>query len=126
MLETPPIAKPYPLGCSKITINEVNMIYYKVYNPNFYKDVKEFLNLSDELNEIKLRVEETSALLPLSEDEVKAGELNLTEKLITFTDRYEFVKHLDTISKHVQKLNFDLEGSEVRGVHWDIRALRLY
>lgn len=99
---------------------------YTVFNPNFLQDVIKFLGLemSEEKTEKQIKVIDSK--YSLTEEQNKAGELTINEKLRVFIDRIEFINHLELIKRNVIESEFIVLGQEVEGIHWDINALRLY
>jgi len=102
------------------------MIYYKVTNPNFLQDVKDYLDLSLSKEQIDEHINSITITKNLSPVEIRAGDLDMKEKLIAFIDRVEFIKHLNILSINAKKQRFRIDGNEVVGVDMDINALRLY
>lgn len=99
---------------------------YTVFNCDFYKDVNKFLDLQLTEKEVQNHIDKISGENPLTEEQIKAGELTLKERLNALIDRIEFIGHLELVSDLAVKSNFVFLGQEVRGIHWDIRSLRLY
>jgi hypothetical protein len=54
------------------------------------------------------------------------GALTAKEKLNVFIDRIEFIHHLKLVSDFAVQSHFRILGQEVRGIQWDIKALRVY
>jgi len=96
---------------------------YRVFNPNFLRDTFDYMGLHCKIEE---HIDRIDKQYPLNKTQKKAGVLTLKEKLNAFIDRVEFIRHCDLFSKHAIANNFVVMGQEVRGVHWDLSALRLY
>jgi hypothetical protein len=99
---------------------------YTVFNPDFYGDVVRFIGLNCTGTEAEAQVTSIDASNPLSPEQRDAGELSLKERLNAMVDRLEFIKHLDLLSRFAEESGFVVLGQEVKGIQWDIRALRLY
>lgn len=93
---------------------------YTVFNSNFYSDVVRFMELRCSEEEAKKHIEAVDTANQLSEGQ------SLKERLNAFIDRIEFISHLSLISKFAVQSEFTVLGQEVNGIHWDIKALRLY
>lgn len=99
---------------------------YTVFNPDFYKDAMRFMGLQCTEADAKRQIEAIDAANPLSQVQLETGELSLKERLNALVDRVEFIDHLEVVSKFAQQSKFVILKQEVRGIHWDIKALRLY
>lgn len=99
---------------------------YSVFNSNFREDVVTILNLNCSAIEALKQIDDVNRKNPPKPNEIKAGQLSLKERLNALIDRIEFIKHLDVVSKLAVISKFRLLGQEVEGIHWDIKALRLY
>jgi len=99
---------------------------YTVFNPDFYADVVRFMGLNCTEAEAERQVNAVDTGNPLNLAQAQAGELSLKERLNALVDRLEFIGHLALLSRFAEQSNFVVLGEEMRGVHWDIRALRLY
>jgi hypothetical protein len=101
-------------------------IQQQVNNPDFLTDIKDFFNLAITTDEINKIITNKVSQNPLSTKEIDAGVLPLDKRLETFIDRIEFIKHLEILSNYAKKKNFIVDCHEVKGVNYDISALRLY
>ncbi len=99
---------------------------YKVLNPHFYIDVRRFMELECSEEEVKKQIDIIDAANPLDDTQLEAGDLSLKERLKTWVDRIEFIGHLALVSKFAEESNFVIMEQEVRGIHWDIKSLRIY
>lgn len=86
-----------------------------VSNPNFVEDLMRFICPQMDQEQVHSVLERIREKSP-----------TMYEKLETLTDRIEFVGHLEVIKAEASRQEFRFGSSEIRGVHWDIDALRLY
>lgn len=99
---------------------------YTVFNPDFYMDVVRLMGLSCIEAEARKHIESIDAANPLDAAQLQAGDLSLKQRLYALVDRVEFIKHLELVSRFAVQSKFVILNEEVRGIHWDIKALRLY
>jgi hypothetical protein len=99
---------------------------YTVFNPDFYKDVVRFMALKCSDAEAESRITKVDGDNRLTSKQEQAGALSLKQRLNALVDRIEFIHHLDILSRFAVQSDFVILNEEVRGIHWDIRALRVY
>ena len=98
---------------------------YTVVNPNFVEDVIKFMDLPSTV-QVRRDIERADQKSPLSDEQVESGELTLKERLNALINRVEFIGHLGLVAKVANESDYVLLGQEVKGIQWDIKALRLY
>ncbi len=86
-----------------------------VIDAGFVENCFKYLSLSFDEQEFKAKLQEIKEKSPTKE-----------ERLRTLVDRIEFIFHLKVLREHAHENKFVLAGQEVRGVDFDINALRLY
>lgn len=91
------------------------MIKQEVWNPNFFKDLVDYLKPAFSENDLK-------NVLNFIRDKSPTT----YEKLETLIDRFEFVGHLEIVKNQARQEEFMFQGEEIKGIDWDIDALRLY
>ncbi len=91
------------------------MVTQIVWNPNFLEDLVNFINPNYTENELKDVLKHIFNTSPTT-----------YEKLQTLVDRIEFIDHLDLVKKKAKAEKYIFLGKEVKGIDWDIDALRLY
>lgn len=99
---------------------------YRVFNPDFHKDVIRFMGLTSTEDEVERQVKDIDDANPLTRAQLASGELSLKARLNALMDRIEFIHHLELVSRYAIESKFVILGEEVRGIHWDIDAQRLY
>ena len=93
----------------------VPTVTQKVWNPDFVQDLIRFVNLSMTQQDAEMAL-----------DFIKEKTPTTYEKLQTLVDRIEFIEHLNIIKTEAKRQNFQFGKFEVRGIDWDIDALRIY
>jgi hypothetical protein len=87
----------------------------KVWNPDFIPDLLRLMNIA-------MSESELASVLKFIEKQTPTT----YEKLQTLIDRIEFIGHLSVVGAEAKRQGYSFEGSEVRGIGWDITALRIY
>lgn len=85
------------------------------FNPNLFEDIKTTLGLSSTLANTEQMLSELAKKRPTAYD-----------KLVAFTDRIEFIDHLEHVKNAAIKNDFMFDEHEVHGIDNDIDALKLY
>ena len=86
-----------------------------VWDPDFVENAGRYLDLEMDRDELKSRIDEIKREAPTKE-----------ERLRTLIDRMEFIDHLAVLKDNAYKMDFEIDGQEVKGVDFDIDALRKY
>lgn len=92
-----------------------NYVTQSVWNPDFVTDLMQFLHLSMVQKDLESVLEFIKDKSPTT-----------YEKLQTLIDRIEFIGHLNLAKDEACRQEYLFGKREVRGIDWDISALRIY